>query len=48
MTPTAPCAAYGCTNPVARLYTCGRRCADHTPARMAGKPEAPDPTKETR
>jgi hypothetical protein len=28
-----------CGNPVARLYACGLRCAGHTPARLAGKPE---------
>jgi hypothetical protein len=25
----------------ARLYVCGWRCAHHTPAAMAGRPEAP-------
>lgn len=25
-----------------RLYPCGRRCPEHTPARLAGKPEPPE------
>jgi hypothetical protein len=43
-------AGHGCTSwagdgscgAPARLYPCGWRCADHTPARMAGVPEPPE------
>lgn len=29
-----------------RLYPCGIRCKEHTPAAAAGKPEAPEPTRK--
>lgn len=32
----------------ARLYPCGARCADHTPARAAGNPEPPTIPLEKR
>jgi hypothetical protein len=32
-----------------RPYHCGNRCPAHTPAALAGRPEAPEPqTKETQ
>lgn len=32
-----------------RLFAAGYRCLSHTPAALAGKPEAPEPkTKETQ
>lgn len=30
----------------ARLYAGGWRCASHSPAAHAGKPEAPEPTRK--
>ena len=41
-----PCArrctgAADCLSTATRLYPCGWRCPDHTPARMAGRPEPP-------
>lgn len=35
------CAYDYCDRP-AKLYACGYRCADHTPAKDAGRPEPPD------
>lgn len=38
-----------CGAPAARLYVCGRRCAAHTPAAVAGRPDhvpAPELTME--
>lgn len=29
-----------------RLYPAGWRCPRHTPAALAGKPEAPEPTRK--
>ena len=41
-----PCAAWagtGSCGAPARLYPAGWRCDDHTPAKRAGRPEAPGP-----
>jgi hypothetical protein len=42
--PARPCDAAGPHTPgPVRPFACGWRCPAHTPAALAGKPEAPEP-----